>query len=391
MARTDVPEGGGFSLGYRPQLDGIRAVAVVAVMLFHASIGFNERGKLLPGGYLGVDVFFALSGFLITTILAQEWLRRRHIDFGAFYARRALRLLPAIVLVVVVVLVLAQVVLTADAAHFARRQSLWTLFYGQNWHAVISPAAFPGYLDHAWSLSVEEQFYVLWPLVLWGVLSLRRSVNTTLVIVLAGASVSAIAMAVIGESDPLHAFYGTDARVQTLLLGAALGLAAVFGRLPTGEQRWTARAGWVGAGALVVAFVTYDNTSTFNTRGGLTLVAIAATALVFGVVCAPHTLLGRMLGSPVPVAVGRISYGLYLWHYPVFLAFTRDDTGLTVWATGLSFWPLLAVRLVLTFALAAASFAIVERPFLRIKRRFERLAEQPGAAVVLAPGMTVPQ
>ena len=144
MARTDVPEDGGFSLGYRPQLDGIRAVAVVAVMLFHASIGFNERGELLPGGYLGVDVFFALSGFLITTILAQEWLRRSRIDLRAFYARRALRLLPAIALVLVAVLVLAQVVLTPGAAHFARRQSLWTALYGQNWHAVVSPARFPG-------------------------------------------------------------------------------------------------------------------------------------------------------------------------------------------------------------------------------------------------------
>ncbi len=391
MARTDVPAGGVFSLGYRPQLDGIRAVAVVAVMLFHSAIGFNERGNLLPGGYLGVDVFFALSGFLITTILAQEWLRRGRVDLGAFYARRALRLLPAIVLVVVVVLVLAQVVLEPSAAHFARRQSLWTALYGQNWHAVVSPAQFPGYLDHAWSLSVEEQFYLFWPLILWGVLSLRRSVNVTLMIVLGGAALSAAAMAVIGETDPLHAFYGTDARVQTLLMGAALGLAAVFGKLPTGERRWTAAIGWIGAGALVAAFATYDNSSTFNTRGGLTLVGIAAVALVFGVVCAPTSPMAGALGSKVPVAIGRISYGLYLWHYPVFLTLTRDDGGLTVWATGWSFWPLLAVRLVVTFALAAASFSLVERPFLRLKRRFERLEDTPGSGVVLAPGVTVPQ
>jgi peptidoglycan/LPS O-acetylase OafA/YrhL len=196
---------------------------------------------------------------------------------------------------------------------------------------------------------------------------------------------------VIGEHDFLHAFYGTDARVQTLLLGAALALAAVFGKLPAAPRRWTNAVGWVGAGTLAVAFVTYDNASSFNTRGGLTLVGIAAVALLFGVVCAPGTGLARGLSTPVPVAIGRISYGLYLWHYPVFLCLTRDDTGLTVWATGWSFWPLLALRLVVTFALATASFVLVERPFLRIKRRFERLADRPGAAVVLAPGVTVAQ
>ena len=193
-------------------------------------------------------------------------------------------------------------------------------------------------------------------------------------------------MVLLGGGSPLHAKYGTDARVQTLLLGAALGLASVHGLLPSPNRRWVAWAGWLGAGYYAVAFATYHDPNRFNSRGGLTLVGIAGIMLIFGVIGAPSDPLARALSTRVPVAIGRISYGLYLWHFPVFLAVTPAQTGLTIWDAGLSFWPLLAVRFVVTFVIALASFMFIERPALRLKARFERRDDRPGSPMVLAPG-----
>ena len=298
-ARAD----GAFALGYRPQLDGLRAVAVLAVMTFHAAI-LADHNNPLPGGFLGVDLFFALSGFLITTILAEEWLRRGRIDVPAFYVRRALRLLPAVVLLLGAVTAdSVLVVRTTSAAQFVRGQVLWTALYFQNWHLIETRPHFPSDLSHMWSLSVEEQFYLLWPLLLLLVLVLRASPRVTIGIVVAGAAASAVAMGLLSGTDPMHyhAYYGTDTRAQTLLLGAALGLAAVFGKLPAPRRRWPSVAGWAGAAFFVVAFATYDERGAFTTQGGLTLAAVAAVALILGVVCAPQTLLARALAARGPL------------------------------------------------------------------------------------------
>jgi peptidoglycan/LPS O-acetylase OafA/YrhL len=386
VARAEVSESR-FALGYRPQLDGIRAIAVLAVMAFHADVFFSNEPSL-PGGFLGVDVFFALSGFLITTILAEEWARRGGIDLLAFYARRALRLLPAVIVLLAAIVVYAHVVLNDSAAHFLRRQALWTLVYVQNWNIINTRPGVLFHLSHTWSLSIEEQFYLLWPLLLLGILTLRRSARAAIVVVLTAAGASLVAMVVVTRSDPVHAFYGTETRAQTLLFGAALGLAAVFGKLPRSDRRWPAAVGWFGAVALALSFAAVDGIT--STDGPITVAGLASVALIFGVLCAPHTLLARALSTRVPVAIGRISYGLYLWHLPVFLVLTPRQTDFTVWNTGLSFWPLLAVRVTATFAVATASFVLVERPCLRLKRRFERRPEQAGT-VVLAPGVTVPQ
>lgn len=387
MARTDVTETTGYSLGYRPQLDGIRAVAVLAVMAFHSDVFFSSRDSTnLPGGFLGVDVFFTLSGFLITTILAEEWVRRRRIDLGAFYARRALRLLPAVLVLLGAVYVYADAVLSSSAAHFVKRQALWTLLYVQNWHIIDTKPKLLVHLDHTWSLSVEEQFYLIWPLLLIGLLLLWRTKQTAILVVLFGALASAVAMVATSRSDPFHSFYGTEMRAQNLLFGAALGLAIVFVRLPRLDRGWTAAIGWLGALVLAAAFVFGDDVT--KTRGPITITGLASVALIYSVLSAPDAMLARALATRVPVAIGRISYGLYLWHLPVFLVVTPRETDFTLWDTGLSFWWLAVVRFGLTFAVATASFVLVERPCLRLKRRFERRPDQPGS-VVLAPGVVV--
>src|SRR5581483_4289568 len=169
-----------------------------------------------------------------------------------FYARRALRLLPAVLVLLVSVWVYADRVLNSQAAHFLKRQALWTLLYVQNWHEVdIQNTKIPFHLDHTWSLSVEEQFYLLWPLLLLGLLFVCRHRPTAVLIVLGAAAASFVAMVVVSRTDEIHAFYGTEMRAQNLLLGAALALAAVFGLLPRLGRRWTIALSWI---AIIVLF-----------------------------------------------------------------------------------------------------------------------------------------
>ena len=374
-----------FVLGYRPPLDGVRGFALFAILIAHSFL--NTTHPLpLPGTFVSVDMFFALSGFLITTILAQEWLAKGRIDLPAFYIRRALRLFPALVAWLLVMAVLSYFVTFLGDPNYVRRQVFWTALYGQNWHEVFEPGL--SALSHAWTLSVEEQFYVLWPLVLWGLLALRRSRVATVGLVVGLAALSATVMAVIGERSGdisnFHAIYGTDARAHGLVLGSALGLAGAFGLFPSAKRRWPTVVGWVGLGYFAIGFATFDLGSPFNTRGVYAGAGLATVLIIFSVVHAPEGLLARAFGSRPLVAAGRVSYGGYLWHLPVFYLLTEDRTGL-------SYWPLLVLRFVVTFALAYASFALIERPALRFKRRFERRTDATDHNVVVAPGVTMPE
>ena len=374
-----------FVLGYRPPLDGVRGFALISIMLFHSFLNTTHPVPV-PGAFVSVDMFFALSGFLITTILAQEWLAKGRIDLLAFYIRRGLRLFPALIAFLLAMAVLSYLDVLVGDMSFVRRQVFWTAFYGQNWHEVFEPGL--SALSHAWTLSVEEQFYVVWPLVLWGLLSLRRSRVTTVLLVVGLAALSAIVMAVVGEGSSVtsnfHAIYGTDARAHGLLLGSALGLAAAFGFFPRAERRWPTVIGWVGASYFAIGFATFNVTSPFNTRGVYAAAGLATVLIIFSVVHAPEGLLARAFGSRPLVAAGRVSYGGYLWHLPVFYFLTEDRTGL-------SYWPLLVLRFIVTFAFAYASFALIERPALRFKRRFERRTDATDHNVVVAPGVTMPE
>ena len=374
-----------FVLGYRPPLDGVRGFALISIMVFHSFLNTSHPVPV-PGSFVSVDMFFALSGFLITTILAQEWLAKGRIDLLAFYIRRALRLFPALIVFLLLMGIFSYLGVFVGDMSFVRRQVVWTALYGQNWHEVFEPGL--SALSHAWTLSVEEQFYVLWPLVLWGLLALRRSRVVTVGLVLGLALVSVIVMAVVGEGSSVtsnfHAIYGTDARAHGLLLGSALGLAAAFGLFPRAGRRWPTLVGWVGAAYFVIGFATFDVGSPFNTRGVYAAAGLATVMIIFSVVHEPDGLLARVFGSRLLVAAGRVSYGGYLWHLPVFYFLTEDRTGL-------SYWPLLVLRFVVTFTLAYASFVLVERPALRFKRRFERRADAADHNVVVAPGVMMPE
>jgi peptidoglycan/LPS O-acetylase OafA/YrhL len=345
------------SLGYQPALDGVRAFAVVAVMLYHSGLTWAR------GGYLGVDVFFALSGFLITGLLLAEWDRWSHLDLLAFWGRRARRLLPALILVILSVATYGRVAAPVGSADSIRGDGLATLFYVGNWRFVVEGQSYfdqyaaPSPLKHTWSLAIEEQFYLIFPLALLLLLGWSgRRWGRLAVALLLGAGFSAWLMATmyVAGTDPSRAYYGTDTRIQTLLVGAALAAVLPWLRRRPRVARPASILGVVGTGVLLFAFLRIDDGNPHMYQGGFLVVAGASTALIAGVVLGGGPV-RWLLERRVVVWVGVISYGVYLWHWPVFVWLTPDRTGLNGVA-------LLLLRFLVTFVAAAASYELVERP-----------------------------
>lgn len=357
-----------------PGLDGLRAVAVLAVIAFH-------NFAWLPGGYYGVDTFFVLSGYLITSLLVVEWRSSGTVRLGRFWARRARRLLPALLVLVAGLGVL--VVAWPGALDWPSPLSdaAATLGYVANWHFVVGGSSYfaastpQSPLLHTWSLAIEEQFYLIWPLVVLGVLggfgawrrrvrtpaSDRRRLGALGVLCVVGALASAAWMWVLTPttSDISRSYYGTDTRAQALLVGAALAVALpALARTGMVVRRLGAVVGVVGLAGLALVFHLVPETSTLAFHGGFLLASLAAGAVVTGVVLAPIGPAARLL-SPRPVRyLGRISYGVYLWYWPVTLVITGERTQLGQ-------WPLFLVRTAVTVALAAASARLVELPIRR--------------------------
>jgi peptidoglycan/LPS O-acetylase OafA/YrhL len=352
-------------LPYMPSLDGVRAVAVFGVMVFHGGLSF------LPGGFFGVDAFFVLSGFLITSLLVTEWLGKREIALRAFWARRARRLLPALVLLIVAVATFARFAVAPGTYSGLRLDSLATFFYVANWHFIVSGQNYfvatgaPSPLLHTWTLSIEEQFYIVWPLVVLGVVRCSRTLKPLLVVAVAGAVASAVEMAVLfhPQTDPTRVYFGTDTHAQCLLVGAALAVAIAMWRRRGVEvvtsrraQRVLALVGLVGVGCCAWAWGRLAYTNPFVFRGGILLVALAVGAVIASVVLSPSGIVARALALAPLRFLGRISYGLYLWHFPI------DVMVITHARVGLTGWPLFLVRSAVTIAAATVSFYVVERP-----------------------------
>jgi peptidoglycan/LPS O-acetylase OafA/YrhL len=347
--------------GYKPALDGLRAVAVVSVMAYHFGAAWA------PGGFLGVDMFFVLSGYLITSLLLVEWSGTRTLDLTAFWARRARRLLPALFLVLAAIALWAMLAARSDRLDTIRADSLWTLFYGANWHFIASGQSYfdlfseASPLRHAWSLAIEEQFYLVWPLVTFACLRLARGRHWLLATVcVGGTAASALVMTRLYDpADPSRAFYGTDTRAGQLLLGALLAIVLVnWSPATTGARRAVLGAGALGAGFCLWAIVVVHDTSSWLYHGGYVLFAIATAAMIMLVVSPQRSFLQAAL-VPRPIRwIGAISYGLYLWHWPVAIALSAPRTGLS----GLG---LAALRVAVTFGAATLSYYLVEVPIRR--------------------------
>jgi peptidoglycan/LPS O-acetylase OafA/YrhL len=357
---------------YLPGIDALRALAVLAVFLYHARVGW------MPGGFLGVDLFFTISGYLITSLLLRELRRDGHIELGRFWLRRARRLLPAVGVLIAVTMVLAAI-FEPDRIDELRGDAVASLGYFANWHFVFSDQSYfyqfqrPSLFTHLWSLSVEEQFYLFWPLVFAAGMKLFGRTRLLLG-VLAGA-LGSVALAWIlfdPGSDASRVYYGTDTHAVGLLAGVALALVwspIELRRHPSGPLVGPIldAVGVLALGYVVLAFLGVHDYDLSLYHGGYLWLALASAVLLASL-AHPAARLGSLLGTAPALWLGLRSYSFYLWHWPV-LALTRP--GLDV---DLPRGVLIPLQLALVLALADLSYRYVELPF-RGKAKLPRVPE----------------
>jgi peptidoglycan/LPS O-acetylase OafA/YrhL len=357
-------------LSHIAALDGLRGLAILSVMFFHATLS-RASAPRPSGGFLGVDVFFVLSGFLITALLLKEWDQKGSIALRSFYARRALRLLPAL-------FVLMAVILLVPGVFYSSQRPWWDAMiaaaYATNW-----VRAFGGdveFFGHTWSLTIEEQFYVIWPLLLVGLLRLGVRRRVILLVVLVAIAVPTVLRVDLWEGpvSVKRLYYGLDTRFDSLLLGCLVAFLASWNVIPRSERalKMIRLAAAVAAVVLVVLIANATEESQL-TYFGLGVIACASVAvLLVHLIYCPSRLSDLILANRPMVWVGRISYGLYLWHDPIFFGMLNPTRMGKVGVTGVG---LMAVRFVAAFVAATVSFYLLERPLLRIK---DHLAS-PGA------------
>ncbi len=375
-------------LPYMPGIDALRAIAVLAVFLYHAGVGW------MPGGFLGVDVFFVISGYLITSLLLSEYRRGGHVDLWKFWLRRARRLLPAVGVLIAVTMVVAAFVVPEQMPQL-RGDAISSLGYFANWHFIFDHQSYfeqfqrPSLFRHLWSLSVEEQFYLFWPLVFAAGMSLfgRRRL---LVGVLAGALASVALAWILFQpgGDTSRVYYGTDTHAIGLLAGVALALVWDPAGLRRGAPgRWAGplldAVGVFAVAFVVLSFLRVHDYDLALYHGGYLWLAMF-TALLLAVLAHPAARLGGLLAQPPLVWLGLRSYSFYLWHWPV-LVLTRPGVDVSM-PKGV----LIPLQLLAVLALSDLSYRFVERPFAtggrlpKLPRGWGRVTRPVLAAGVLA-------
>ena len=346
---------------YMPGLDGLRAVAVLAVIAFHEQLGWA------PGGLLGVGVFFTLSGFLITDLLLSQFRAHGKMRLGDFWVRRARRLLPALFVMLAVVTAWVTI---ADRARLSNLRGAVgaAAGYFSNWYLISTHSSYfsrfaaPQPLDHLWSLAVEEQFYLIWPwLLLAGVLLIRRKPQflpwlALPTLGLAAASTAAMLALYQPGFDPTRIYEGTDTRAAGLLIGAALAMVWPSARAAKASRRWRIGLDVPAFAGLVVILVMIwrvGQYSPFIYKGGLVVLAIATAAVLAGA-AVPGSAIGLVLGWRPLRWLGVRSYGIYLWHYPVIV--------LTSPANGTENLLRAAAQTAASIMIAAVSWRFIEEP-----------------------------
>lgn len=362
-------------------LDGLRGLAVLVVVVFHLGNG------VLRGGYLGVDVFFVLSGYLITSILLAEHARAARIDLRRFWIRRVRRLSPALLSLMPAVAAYALLFARADELGALRRDALATLAYLANWQAIFVHKSYwqmfaaPSPLEHTWSLAIEEQFYLLWPLVvvlLLGVLRLSRRSFFWVTLACALASAASLWLRFDPE-DTARAYFGTDTRAAAILLGAAYASRPLHAPLPTWLREGLGVFALLGLGLLCVWL---EGRDPWLYHGGFWLTELATLVLIACANARGSSVVERLLALRPLTYLGTISYGVYLWHWPIFCVLTPERLHLPGWS-------LVGLRLGLTLAIAVVSYRFFERPIREHGLRVRRPIAIGAASFVAAAGLVV--
>jgi len=348
---------------YMPGLDGLRAISVLAVIAYHLNLPWAS------GGFLGVGVFFVLSGYLITDQLMAHWQDTGRLDLKGFWIRRIRRLMPGLFFMLGIV-ALYLFLFDRSMLISLKGDLLSAVLYFNNWWLIFHQVSYfesfgpPSPIGHLWSLAIEEQFYLLWPLILLLLLRFVKQRSKLMLLTLTGAAASAVAMALIYDvgTDPSRVYYGTDTRAFALLIGAALAMVwpsrSLPGQLPRKSKYILELVGALGMiGIILMMWKTNEYDSSLY-LGGLALLSIL-TAVVTAVLALPATLTGRVIGCKPLRWIGVRSYSLYLWHFPVIILTSPavDTGGLNVGR--------MVMQLMITLVLAAASYKYIEEPIRR--------------------------
>jgi peptidoglycan/LPS O-acetylase OafA/YrhL len=361
-----------------PALDGLRGAALLGVLFFHAN-------GALPGGYLGVDLFFVLSGFLITSLLLAEHRETGRIALSAFWVRRARRLFPALLSLMPAIAVYGRFFAKPSELQGIRGDALATLAYVANWRAIFAHKSYwelfaaPSPLEHTWSLAIEEQFYVVWPLVV--ALLLRRRLTSRSILALSLALTALSAVAMIALFDPARVsrvYLGTDTRAAGILAGAAL--AAVLSPGAVFQDSTVRKLDVLGFAAILglgVAWWKLEGQSRFLYHGGFWLTEAAVLVLIACAVAGSRSVVARIFSFRPLTLVGTISYGVYLWHWPINVFLTPERAHLH------GFW-LHVLQFALTFAVSIASYRLLEQPIRLRGVPFGRPVYMVPAAIALS-------
>ena len=342
-------------LSYSPGLDGLRGFAILGVMIFHA------RYPFLEGGFIGVDIFFVLSGFLITYLLVSEFDQYGSVSLRNFYMRRLLRLGPALLALLFAFCLASFLFLSSQKATSNYIDSLISLAYLSNWARAFSIHP-PDLLGHTWSLSIEEQFYIIWPIIL--LTMLRLSKNRSQVVIL--AAITAISSWIVrvyllsNGATPERLYNGLDTRADALMVGCTIGVAMSSGLLMKNHRETLSKI-FIFMAPISVACLLGRWRSPVMYQFGFFTIDIMATILVIDVLINPRSLIRKLLGMRWLVWVGRISYSLYLWHYPIYralFAFKFSSLAVLTWGS------------LATFLVASMSHYFMEKPLLKLKIYF---------------------
>lgn len=345
---------------YMPGLDGVRAVAVIAIIIYHLN------PQWLSGGFLGVDTFFVISGYLITSLLLTEYHNTGKIELMSFWLRRVKRLIPAVLFLVMGVIVLSLIFMPMEIQK-VRADSIAAIFYVSNWWYIMQNVDYfeqfavqP--LKHLWSLAIEEQFYLVFPIVLLSLLSFIRRLKSIRIIFLILLVISMIAMMVlyVPNENVARVYFGTDTRIQTLLMGVLLALVwppfQLKAKVNTQMRMMIDTAGVVGLAILFICFKFVSETNSILYYGGFFLIS-TVTLLVIASSVHPSGYFAKFLGNKVFTFIGSRSYSLYLWHYPIIVLihhqFVQGQIPPLVYV----------VEILLMVLMAEFSYKFIEQPF----------------------------